>query len=381
MNDTATTAPPRRRVPALLVLEDGRVFPGESYGAVGETFGEAVFTTAMTGYQETLTDPSYHRQVVVQTAPHIGNTGVNVDDDESDRIRVAGYVVRDPARRPSNWRSTGDLEDRLAAEGVVGICGVDTRALTRHLRDRGVMRVGVSTLTDDPQELLDRVRQVPQMVGADLSAEVTTVEPYTVTAQGEHRYTVAALDLGIKRNVPRRLAQRGVTTHVLPATSTLDEILATGPDAVFFSPGPGDPATAHHAVELARQVMARRTPLFGICFGSQILGRALGFGTYKLGYGHRGINQPVLDRTTGKVEVTSHNHGFAVDAPLNTVIDTDFGGVEVSHVCLNDDVVEGLRAHEVPAFTVQYHPEAAAGPHDADYLFDRFVELIEGKHA
>ncbi|MFV2087881.1 glutamine-hydrolyzing carbamoyl-phosphate synthase small subunit [Micromonospora sp. LOL_021] len=380
MNDT-TTAAPRRRVPALLVLEDGRVFPGESYGAVGETFGEAVFTTAMTGYQETLTDPSYHRQVVVQTAPHIGNTGVNVDDDESDRIRVAGYVVRDPARRPSNWRSTGDLEDRLATEGVVGICGVDTRALTRHLRDRGVMRVGVSTLTDDPQELLDRVRQAPQMVGADLSAEVTTAQPYTVTAEGEHRYTVAALDLGIKRNVPRRLAQRGVTTHVLPATSTLDEILATGPDAVFFSPGPGDPATAHHAVELARQVMARRTPLFGICFGSQILGRALGFGTYKLGYGHRGINQPVLDRTTGKVEVTSHNHGFAVDAPLNTVIDTDFGGVEVSHVCLNDDVVEGLRAREVPAFTVQYHPEAAAGPHDADYLFDRFVELIEGKHA
>lgn len=379
MNDDVTAAP--RRVPALLVLEDGRVFPGESYGAVGETFGEAVFTTAMTGYQETLTDPSYHRQVVVQTAPHIGNTGVNTDDDESDRIWVAGYVVRDPARRPSNWRATGDLEQRLAAEGVVGICGVDTRALTRHLRDRGVMRVGVSSVTDDPAELLARVRETPQMVGADLSAQVSTAEPYTVTAQGEHRYTVAALDLGIKRNVPRRLAQRGVTTHVLPATSTLEEILATGPDAVFFSPGPGDPATADHAVELARQVMAGRTPLFGICFGSQILGRALGFGTYKLGYGHRGINQPVLDRTTGKVEVTSHNHGFAVDAPLNTVIDTDFGGVEVSHVCLNDDVVEGLRALDVPAFTVQYHPEAAAGPHDADYLFDRFVELIEGKHA
>ncbi|MFY1694373.1 MULTISPECIES: glutamine-hydrolyzing carbamoyl-phosphate synthase small subunit [unclassified Solwaraspora] len=370
-----------RRVPALLVLEDGRVFPGESYGAVGETFGEAVFTTAMTGYQETLTDPSYHRQVVVQTAPHIGNTGVNADDDESDRIWVAGYVVRDPARRPSNWRATGDLEQRLAAEGVVGICGVDTRALTRHLRDRGVMRVGVSSLTDDPQELLAKVRQSPQMVGADLSAEVTTGQPYTVTAQGEHRYTVAALDLGIKRNVPRRLAERGVTTHVLPATSTLEQVLATGPDAVFFSPGPGDPATADHPVALARQVMGRRIPLFGICFGSQILGRALGFGTYKLGYGHRGINQPVLDRATGKVEVTSHNHGFAVDAPLNTVIDTDFGGVEVSHVCLNDDVVEGLRAREVPAFTVQYHPEAAAGPHDADYLFDRFVELIEGKHA
>ncbi|MFV2020117.1 glutamine-hydrolyzing carbamoyl-phosphate synthase small subunit [Micromonospora sp. LOL_023] len=371
----------RPRRPALLVLEDGRIFPGESYGAIGETFGEAVFTTAMTGYQETLTDPSYHRQVVVQTAPHIGNTGVNSADDESDRIWVAGYVVRDPARRPSNWRSTGDLEQRLADEGVVGICGVDTRALTRHLRDKGAMRVGVSSRTDDPQELLARVRSAPQMVGADLSAEVTTAEPYTVTARGEHRYTVTALDLGIKRNVPRRLAQRGVTTHVLPAASTLDEILATGPDAVFFSPGPGDPATAHHAVELARQVMARGTPLFGICFGSQILGRALGFDTYKLGYGHRGINQPVLDRITGKVEVTSHNHGFAVDAPLNTVIDTDFGGVEVSHVCLNDDVVEGLRARDVPAFTVQYHPEAAAGPHDADYLFDRFVELIEGKHA
>lgn len=370
-----------RRRPAILVLEDGRTFHGEAYGAVGETFGEAVFTTAMTGYQETLTDPSYHRQVVVQTAPHIGNTGVNDVDDESDRIWVAGYVVRDPARRSSNWRATGDLADRLATEGVVGISGVDTRALTRHLRDRGVMRVGVSSHTDDPAELLRRVREAPRMVGADLSAEVSTARPYTVVADGEHRYTVAALDLGIKRNVPRRLAARGVTTHVLPASSTLDEILATNPDAVFLSPGPGDPATAGHAVGLAREVMGRRMPLFGICFGSQILGRALGFGTYKLGYGHRGVNQPVLDRSTGRVEVTSHNHGFAVDAPLEGVLDTDFGAVEVSHVCLNDEVVEGLRARDVPAFTVQYHPEAAAGPHDADHLFDRFVELIEGQHA
>jgi len=370
-----------RRRPAILVLEDGRTFHGEAYGAVGETFGEAVFTTAMTGYQETLTDPSYHRQVVVQTAPHIGNTGVNDVDDESDRIWVAGYVVRDPARRSSNWRATGDLADRLATEGVVGISGVDTRALTRHLRDRGVMRVGVSSHTDDPAELLRRVREAPRMVGADLSAEVSTARPYTVVADGEHRYTVAALDLGIKRNVPRRLAARGVTTHVLPASSTLDEILATNPDAVFLSPGPGDPATAGHAVGLAREVMGRRMPLFGICFGSQILGRALGLGTYKLGYGHRGVNQPVLDRSTGRVEVTSHNHGFAVDAPLEGVLDTDFGAVEVSHVCLNDEVVEGLRARDVPAFTVQYHPEAAAGPHDADHLFDRFVELIEGQHA
>ncbi|MCO1614007.1 MULTISPECIES: glutamine-hydrolyzing carbamoyl-phosphate synthase small subunit [Micromonospora] len=375
-----------KRRPAILVLEDGRTFHGEAYGSVGETFGEAVFNTGMTGYQETLTDPSYHRQVVVQTAPHIGNTGVNGEDDESDRIWVAGYVVRDPARISSNWRADGGLEDRLAAEGVVGISGVDTRALTRHLRERGAMRVGISSVEDDPAALLERVRRSPQMVGANLSEEVTTAKPYVVEAQGEHRFTVAALDLGIKRNVPRRLAARGVTTHVLPAGSTIEDLLATGADAVFFSPGPGDPATADGPVALAREVLTRRIPLFGICFGSQILGRALGFGTYKLGYGHRGINQPVLDRATGKVEVTSHNHGFAVQVPgagdgavvPDQVIQTEFGAVQVSHVCLNDNVVEGLRAVDVPAFTVQYHPEAAAGPHDADYLFDRFAELIEG---
>jgi len=364
---------------AILVLEDGRAFTGSAFGAVGETFGEAVFTTGMTGYQETLTDPSYHRQVVVQTAPQIGNTGVNGEDDESDRIWVAGYVVRDPARRPSSWRATGDLASRLAAEGVVGISGVDTRALTRHLRSRGAMRVGVSSVDLDERSLLERVRNSPEMLGADLSAEVTTQRRYTVEAAGEHRYTVAALDLGIKRNVSRRLAARGVTTHIFPASATIEDLLAVSPDAVFFSPGPGDPATADGPVALAREVMRLRKPLFGICFGSQILGRALGFGTYKLGYGHRGINQPVLDKTTGKVEVTSHNHGFAVDAPVGAVLDTEFGGVEVSHVCLNDNVVEGLRGIDVPAFTVQYHPEAAAGPHDADYLFDRFVELVERK--
>ncbi|PMR60261.1 carbamoyl phosphate synthase small subunit [Verrucosispora sp. ts21] len=376
-----------RRRPAILVLEDGRTFHGEAYGSVGETFGEAVFNTGMTGYQETLTDPSYHRQVVVQTVPHVGNTGVNAEDDESRRIWVAGYVVRDPARISSNWRATGGLEDRLATEGIVGISGVDTRALTRHLRERGAMRVGISSIDDDPRALLARVRQSPQMVGADLSAEVTTTAPYVVAAEGEHRFTVAALDLGIKRNVPRRLAARGVTTHVLPVTATIDDLLATGADAIFFSPGPGDPATADGPVKLAREVLRRKVPLFGICFGSQILGRALGFGTYKLDYGHRGINQPVLDRMTGKVEVTSHNHGFAVQVPgvtpgatvPDTVIETEFGGVQVSHVCLNDNVVEGLRALDVPAFTVQYHPEAASGPHDADYLFDRFAELIEGR--
>jgi carbamoyl-phosphate synthase small subunit len=245
------------------------------------------------------------------------------------------------------------------------------------LRSRGAMRVGVSSVELDATALRERVLSQPGMLGADLSAEVSTPSRYKVEAVGEHRYTVAALDLGIKRNVSRRLAARGVTTHIFPASSTIDDLLSVSPDAVFFSPGPGDPATADGPVTLAREVMRREVPLFGICFGSQILGRALGFGTYKLGYGHRGINQPVLDKSTGKVEVTSHNHGFAVDAPLNTVIDTDFGGVEVSHVCLNDNVVEGLRARDVPAFTVQYHPEAAAGPHDADYLFDRFVELVE----
>lgn len=365
-----------KRRAALLVLEDGRTFRGEAFGSIGETFGEAVFNTGMTGYQETLTDPSYHRQVVVQTAPQIGNTGVNGEDDESDRVWVAGYVVRDPARSYSNWRATGSLQDRLAVEGIVGISGVDTRALTRHLRERGAMRVGVSSVDDDPEGLLQRVRQQPEMLGADLSAEVSTPQRYTVEAEGEHRFTVAAVDLGIKRNVPRRLAARGVTTHVLPSTTTIEEILETGADAVFFSPGPGDPATADAAVALAKTVMSRKLPLFGICFGSQILGRALGFGTYKLGYGHRGINQPVLDRTTGKVEVTSHNHGFAVDAPLESRTSTEFGEVEVSHVCLNDNVVEGLRCLDTPAFTVQYHPEAAAGPHDADYLFDRFAELM-----
>ena len=357
-----------------MVLEDGRSFRGESYGSVGETFGEAVFATGMTGYQETLTDPSYHRQVVVMTAPHIGNTGVNGEDDESGRIWVAGYAVRDPARLGSNWRATGELEDRLAAEGVVGICGIDTRALTRHLRERGAMRVGVSSVDDSVDALRERVLATPPMAGADLTAEVTTRKPYAVDAVGEHRFTVAALDLGIKRNTPRRLAARGVTTHVLPATSTMDDVLAVRPDAVFLANGPGDPATADTAVALTRAVLERGLPLFGICFGHQVLGRALGFDTYKLGYGHRGINQPVQDRTTGRVEVTAHNHGFAVRAADAT--DTPFGRVEVSHVCLNDGVVEGLRCLDAPAFSVQYHPEAAAGPHDADYLFDRLVGML-----
>jgi carbamoyl-phosphate synthase small subunit len=362
---------------AILVLEDGRTFTGEAYGAVGETFGEAVFSTAMTGYQETLTDPSYHRQVVVQTAPHIGNTGVNDEDPESRRIWVAGYVVRDPARRASNWRARRSLDEELAAQGVVGISGIDTRALTRHLRERGAMRCAVSSVDTDRESLLRKVIASPQMLGADLSAEVTTPQPYTVDALKEHRFTVAALDYGIKAMTPRRLAEHGITTHVLPSTSTAEDVLASGADAVFLANGPGDPATADDAVATVRELLRREVPTFGICFGNQLLGRAYGFGTYKLGYGHRGINQPVQDRSTGKVEITAHNHGFAVDAPLDRPSDTEFGQVEVSHVCLNDNVVEGLRALDVNAFSVQYHPEAAAGPHDAGYLFDRFAELLE----
>ncbi len=363
----------------LLVLEDGRAFRGDAFGAAGETFGEAVFSTGMTGYQETLTDPSYHRQVVVMTAPHVGNTGVNDEDMESGRIWVSGYVVRDPAPRPSSWRSRRTLDDELAAQGVVGISGVDTRALTRHLRERGAMRVGISSTETDAGVLLRRVLAQPGMAGANLCGEVTTPAPYVVPAVGERRFTVAAVDLGIKRMTPVRLAERGVEVHVLPSTTSWAELDAVGADGVFLSNGPGDPATADHAVGLARSVLGQGTPLFGICFGNQILGRALGFGTYKLRYGHRGINQPVLDLATGKVEVTAHNHGFAVDAPRGRAVDTPYGRAEVSHVCLNDDVVEGLRALDVPAFSVQYHPEAAAGPHDAAHLFDRFLTLMRSR--
>ncbi|WP_234435020.1 MULTISPECIES: glutamine-hydrolyzing carbamoyl-phosphate synthase small subunit [Streptomyces] len=375
--------PVSNRAAAVLVLEDGRTFHGQAYGAIGETFGEAVFNTGMSGYQETLTDPSYHRQVVAMTAPQIGNTGWNDEDDESQQIWVAGYVVRDPSRVASNWRSRRSLDEELVRQGVVGISGIDTRALTRHLRERGAMRCGIfsGAALADQADLLARVQQSPEMKGADLCAEVATTEPYVVPAIGEKRFTVAALDLGIKAMTPQRMAERGIEVHVLPANSTLEDVYAVNPDGVFFSNGPGDPATADHQVAVAQGVLERKTPFFGICFGNQILGRALGFGTYKLKYGHRGINQPVQDRTTGKVEVTAHNHGFAVNAPLDKVSDTPYGRVEVSHVCLNDDVVEGLQALDVPAFSVQYHPEAAAGPHDAAYLFDRFVSLMEGQRA
>ncbi|MGH3496892.1 MAG: glutamine-hydrolyzing carbamoyl-phosphate synthase small subunit [Nocardioidaceae bacterium] len=376
---------------AILVLEDGRSFTGEAFGAVGETFGEAVFSTGMTGYQETLTDPSYQRQVVVMTAPHIGNTGVNDEDPESGRIWVAGYVVRDPSRVASSWRSRRGLGDELAAQGVVGISGVDTRALTRHLRERGAMRVGISSASTDVDALLAAVRRQPSMAGADLSAEVTTPTPYVLPAQGQRRFTVAAVDLGIKAMTPALLRRRGVEVHVLPSDATIDDVERLHADGVFFSNGPGDPAATSGPLALLADVLERRIPFFGICFGNQMLGRALGLQTYKLRYGHRGINLPVLDLATGRVEVTSHNHGFAVRAPgragPETGVEagqpepfaTPYGRAEVSHVCLNDGVAEGLRCLDVPAFSVQYHPEAAAGPHDAAYLFDRFLSLMESE--
>lgn len=366
---------------AVLVLEDGRIFRGRSYGAIGSTLGEAVFSTGMTGYQETLTDPSYRGQVVVMTAPHVGNTGMNDEDPESRQIWVSGYVVRDPSPIPSNWRSRRTLEDDLANAGVVGIRDIDTRALTRHLRDRGAMRVGIFSGADaeaPEADLVARVLDAPPMAGCDLTDDVTVSEPYVVPALGEERFVVAAVDLGIKSMTPQRMAERGMTVHVVPADVSAEEMLERGRDGVFFSNGPGDPAVAEHAVSLVRAALDAGRPVFGICFGHQMLGRALGSGTYKLRFGHRGINQPVQDLATGRVAVTAHNHGFAVDAPIGEVADTPYGRVQVSHVCLNDDVVEGLRCLDAPAFSVQYHPEAAAGPHDAADLFDEFARMMAG---
>ena len=363
---------------AFLVLDDGRIFEGKSWGATGRTFGEAVFQTGMTGYQETLTDPSYHRQVVVMTAPHIGNTGMNAYDNESSKIWVSGFVVRNPSPITSNWRSEIDLVDVLVEQNIVGISGIDTRALTRHLRDRGAMRVGIfSDLELSREEMVIEVRKSGQMVGSFLSADVSTPEIYTIAAKGEKKFKVVAVDLGIKGATPRAMSERGIETHVVPYDSSFAEIMALNPDGVFLSNGPGDPATMTETVGLVRELLLEEIPIFGICFGHQILGRALGFETYKLQFGHRGINQPVIDKRNGKVEITSHNHGFAIQAPTDGQFSTVFGPGRVTHVCLNDEVVEGLELLERGAFSVQYHPEAAAGPHDAAYLFDQFVSMME----
>ena len=365
---------------AVLVLDDGRIFTGTAFGAIGQTLGEAVFSTGMSGYQETLTDPSYHRQIVIATAPQIGNTGWNHEDAESrgDKIWVAGYAVRDPSPRASNWRATGTLEDELDAQGIVGIAGIDTRAVVRHLRNFGSMKAGVFSgpALAEPDELLERVRSQPSMLGADLAGQVSTDAAYVVEPEGPQRFTVAAIDLGIKTNTPRNFARRGIRSHVLPSSATFEQIAAVEPDGVFLSNGPGDPATADHIVAVTREVLGAGIPLFGICFGNQILGRALGRSTYKMVFGHRGINVPVIDHVTGKVAVTAQNHGFALEGEAGERFETPFGAAEVSHTCANDGVVEGIRLLDGRAFSVQYHPEAAAGPHDANYLFDQFIDLM-----
>jgi carbamoyl-phosphate synthase small subunit len=369
--------------PAVLLLEDGTAFHGTTFGADGETFGEMVFNTGMTGYQETLTDPSYCRQIVAMTAPHIGNTGINDEDPESRRIWVSGYVVREPARIASSWRAQRSLDAELRAQGVTGIAVTGTRALTRHLRDRGAMRAVISTETGDLAALRDRVLASPLMIGADLAREVSTGEPYAVRPPDRTavRYRVAAVDLGIKAMTPLSMARRGCEVTVLPAAATAADILATHPDGVFFSNGPGDPAALGYVVQTVQDVLGRGVPVFGICLGSQVLGRALGLGTYKLRFGHRGVNQPVKDLATGRVHITSHNHGFAVEMPASAAdgapFETRFGPARISHVNLNDGVVEGLRLLDAPAFSVQYHPEAAPGPHDAAGLFDDFCALME----
>ena len=365
---------------AFLVLDDGRIFEGYAWAKHGETFGEAVFTTGMTGYQETLTDPSYHKQIVVMTAPHIGNTGINPEDYESERIWVSGFVVRNPSPAPSNWRSSGSLEQALIDSDVVGIAGIDTRALTRHIRDRGAMRVGIFSGVDlTREEMVVRVRKSAPMEGAFLAADVSTKKTYIVKppANIKTRFKVAAIDLGIKGATPKYLAKLGVEVHVMPLTTTFADIEKLKPDGVFLSNGPGDPASMVDVISMVRSVLTARIPLFGICFGHQILGRALGFETYKLPFGHRGINQPVIDLTTGKVEITSHNHGFAVAAPKESSFNTVYGAGHVSHISLNDSVVEGLALSDTPAFSVQYHPESAAGPHDSTYLFERFIDLMD----
>lgn len=380
-------------IPAILVLADGRTFRGYGFGATGTTLGEAVFSTAMTGYQETMTDPSYHRQIVVATAPHIGNTGWNDEDNEShgDKIWVAGLVIRDLAHRVSNWRAARSLPEEMEAQGVIGIRGIDTRALVRHLRNFGSISAGLfsgEAAQRPVAELLAEVKAQASMEGADLAKEVSTDTAYVVPAEGEKKFTVVAYDMGIKTATPRHFAARGIETVVVPAGTPFAETAQYNADGYFISNGPGDPATADEMVAVTKDILRSGKPLFGICFGNQILGRALGLETFKLKFGHRGINVPVMNHLTGKIDITAQNHGFAIaapeaagDKPGGYEFDTEFGKAVISHTCLNDDTVEGVALASGQAFSVQYHPEAAAGPHDANPLFDQFFELLAAQSA
>jgi carbamoyl-phosphate synthase small subunit len=362
--------------PAILMLEDGRTFTGEAYGAAGTAFGEVVFNTSMTGYQEVLTDPSYAGQIVTMTYPLIGNYGVNREDEESRATQVAGFVIHEAPPLYSNWRADSSLEEYLMRSAVVGIAGVDTRALTRHIRSRGAMRGAIAPASADTAELLQQILRQPRMEGLDLACGVSTAERYVVPAQGPARFRVLAYDFGVKTHSLRLLAEEGCEVTVVPATTPAAEIVAAEPDGLFVSNGPGDPEAVGHALESIRTLAARGTPIFGICLGHQLIARAFGASTYKLHYGHRGGNHPVLRLADGAVEITAQNHGFAVEGDPETGIP---GAPElaVTHVNLNDGTVEGLEHREQPVFSVQYHPEAAPGPHDSRYLFDRFVREME----
>jgi carbamoyl-phosphate synthase small subunit len=370
---------------AILALADGRIFRGRAFGAIGETVGEVVFNTAMTGYQEVLTDPSYKGQIVCMTYPEIGNVGINAEDAESARVYVEGFVVKEYCPQPSNWRSEMALGEYLDRAGIVGIEGIDTRALVRHIRSHGAQEAVISSANPDPEALVARAKASPGLVGRDLVKEVTCAEPYGwefgewTLGTGYSRPTeeelrdaplIAAVDYGAKRNILRRLVASGFRVRVMPATATADEILALNPDGVFLSNGPADPAALPYAHRTVRDLIGKK-PIFGICLGHQILGLALGGRTYKLNFGHHGANHPVMDLRTRRVEITSQNHGFAVDA------ESLAGRAELSHLNLNDKTVEGLRGVGVPFFSVQYHPEASPGPHDAGYLFARFRRLVE----
>jgi carbamoyl-phosphate synthase small subunit len=358
---------------AILALEDGTLYEGCSFGREGETTGEVVFNTALCGYQEVLTDPSYAGQIVTMTYPHIGNYGVNLEDTESVRPQVAGFVVREASTLASSWRASGELHRYLDEAGVVGISEIDTRALTRHLRTVGAQRGVISTLTADRDALVDRARASPSMIGRDLAREVTCAEPFRfdLATPRQDPFKVVAYDFGMKQNILRMLAATGCDVTVVPATTPAADVLAQDPDGVFLSNGPGDPEPCTYAIESAREIMERRIPLFGICLGHQILGLACGGRTFKLKFGHRGANHPVKNLATGHVEVTSQNHGFSVDPALFRRPE-----FELTHVNLNDHTVEGFRHKELPVVSVQYHPEASPGPHDSHYLFDDFIQLM-----
>ena len=356
---------------AILVLEDGRTFQGASFGAQGETFGEMVFNTSMAGYQEILTDPSYSGQIVCMTYPLIGNYGVNEEDVESRRPWVEGFVVREASRIVSNWRATGSLGEYLKKNNIVGIEHIDTRALVRHIRDKGAMRAGISTAESDPKAFLQKILASPEMQNRELASSVTVSEGFEYPAAAEAKYHIVAFDFGVKTNSLREFARFDCRVTVVPADTPASDVMALKPDGIFLSNGPGDPASMNSVIEEIKKLAETQTPMFGICLGHQLIGSAFGGETYKLKFGHRGGNQPIKDLTTGKIEITSHNHGFAVDA------DSLPADVEVTHVNLNDDTVAGLRHKTLPVFSVQYHPEAAPGPHDSEYLFERFVELME----